>query len=281
MTAGDPDRLVLRGPSGHGEEAAVVDQLGAWLRGRLIVHADSPGGELQLRWARDDGGLSLEAHLVADEPLPEPSPIGRAFLIVEDDEVAARSMARVLGRYGPTRTAGSVAAATALLARPGVWLGILADVGLPDGDGLEVVAQVRARDSAVPILVLTGAVDPARANRAQELDAEFAFKPLSAANLDRFSRRALARRRTTDRAVASVVARRAEDWGLTPRQVEVLAVAIGPGGGARARVAEAFGVSRNTAKVHLAAILKKAGGGKLSDLVQGILREAWLENPHR
>ncbi len=280
MRVADPDRLVRGGPEGPADDGVALGELGAWLRERLLAYRDAPGGELHLRWSRDAGRLSFEAQLLADEPL-EPSLGGRQFLLVEDDALGARAMARILQRYGPVRTADSVAAATALLGSPGTWLGILADVGLPDGDGLEVVAQVRACDSAVPILVLTGAVDPARANRAQELDAEFAFKPLSALNLSRFAQRALARQRITDRAVVSVIARRAEEWGLTPRQVEVLALASARGGSTRARIAAALGVSGNTAKAHLTAILRKAGGGKLSDLVQGILCEAWLEDPQR
>ncbi|MEZ4337858.1 MAG: response regulator [Sandaracinaceae bacterium] len=241
---------------------------------REIAAQGGQRGEVRLRWRSDGGAIVVETRL--DSKRPPAGTQRPEFLLVEDDELSARAMARLIRRHGDVRIAGSLAEAREMLGDPANWAGMLVDVTLPDGNGLDFVEEVRARDARVPILVLTGGFDPRRTNRAQTLDAEFAFKPLDVDNLVPFAERACAAFRVDDRAVAAVIARRARESGLTPREMDVLGLVIASEGSPRMNTAEALGVSANTAKVHIGSILRKTGSQKLADLVQSILREAWM-----
>lgn len=78
-------------------------------------------------------------------------------LLVEDDPAISEPLARALGREGyEVRAHGT--GRGALNEIEGVDLVIL-DLGLPDMDGLDVAREIRAQESAVPILILTARTD--------------------------------------------------------------------------------------------------------------------------
>jgi two-component system KDP operon response regulator KdpE len=125
-------------------------------------------------------------------------------LVVEDDAGIRSLMQSSLGVEGfDVQTAVSVSEARALLrhSRPDV---LLLDLGLPDGEGVELVRELRQRDS-LPILVVS-----ARHQEAQKielLDAgadDYLTKPFSVAELLARIRVAL-RHRGTSLAPASTV----------------------------------------------------------------------------
>ena len=77
------------------------------------------------------------------------------LLIVEDDRTIAENLYDYLEARGhQCDYAGSIAAASALLARSAVDAVVL-DRNLPDGDGLALARRLRAEGCATPILVLT------------------------------------------------------------------------------------------------------------------------------
>jgi DNA-binding response OmpR family regulator len=83
------------------------------------------------------------------------------LLIVEDEERVASFLQKGLRAHGySTAWVRSGQAALQRLMLPGISLVIL-DLGLPDQDGLEVLAGMRERGSTVPVLVLSarGRVD--------------------------------------------------------------------------------------------------------------------------
>ncbi|MES1165846.1 MAG: response regulator [Verrucomicrobiota bacterium] len=98
-------------------------------------------------------------------------------LVVEDEENLAQNLAEALTAVGhDVVVTHSAAEALALTRR--VRAAVL-DVRLPDGTGLEVARQLRARDPAVQILFISGyaeALEPHR--RAGVTDAEALEKPL-------------------------------------------------------------------------------------------------------
>jgi CheY-like chemotaxis protein len=78
-------------------------------------------------------------------------------LVVEDDRELRELVRRYLQRAGhAVHTTGSGAEALGLLAAGGVDLVVL-DLGLPDVDGLEVLAATREQPE-IPVVVLTAAV---------------------------------------------------------------------------------------------------------------------------
>ena len=79
---------------------------------------------------------------------------GPRILIVEDEEPIRTGLADRLGREGyRVSTAETVAEAFARLADP--FDLVVLDRRLPDGEGLEVLAHLRASGSAMPVIVLS------------------------------------------------------------------------------------------------------------------------------
>ncbi|MTV41542.1 response regulator transcription factor [Duganella radicis] len=119
-------------------------------------------------------------------------------LVVEDDAVLADGLSRVLGSHGmAVDVVGNGAQADQLLQRAGVAEVVVLDIGLPGMDGFEVVRRLRARGSAVPVLLLTArdAVEDRVRGLEQGAD-DYLVKPFATAEL--VARvKALARRHTT------------------------------------------------------------------------------------
>ena len=77
------------------------------------------------------------------------------ILVVEDDDLIARGIAAGLRAHGLTvDTVASATQAELALANAECDAMVL-DRGLPDGDGLSLLARLRARGSTLPVLLLT------------------------------------------------------------------------------------------------------------------------------
>ncbi|HRE88509.1 MAG TPA: response regulator transcription factor [Myxococcota bacterium] len=78
----------------------------------------------------------------------------KRILLIEDDLTLALSLRLALTAYGhQVEVAHSLAAAREKLAtRPDI---LLLDLGLPDGDGLDLVIELRKKDDITPIIALT------------------------------------------------------------------------------------------------------------------------------
>lgn len=77
------------------------------------------------------------------------------ILVVEDDDLIARGIVAGLRAYGFTAdTVPSIARAELALAHAACDALVL-DRGLPDGDGLSLLARLRERGDALPVLLLT------------------------------------------------------------------------------------------------------------------------------
>ena len=106
------------------------------------------------------------------------------LLVVEDDPLIARSLDQGLSPLGNTVDIfTSLGEARAALAQASFDMVIL-DLGLPDGNGLSLLAEVRGRGDATPVLILT-ASDGVE-DRVQGLDLgadDYLSKPFSLAEL--------------------------------------------------------------------------------------------------
>ncbi len=105
-------------------------------------------------------------------------------LIVEDDAAVCRIVRDQLESRGVgTVSAGTVAASREALARED-FEAIILDLSLPDGSGLEVLAELRASGSSAHVIVLTGAGSEADRVHALESGADdYVVKPFFAREL--------------------------------------------------------------------------------------------------
>ncbi|HET9490278.1 MAG TPA: response regulator [Methylomirabilota bacterium] len=89
--------------------------------------------------------------MTADNPATAP-----AVLVVDDEADLLGTYERILHRIGyAVITAGTRAAGLAALEAASVGL-VVADVRLPDGDGLDLVRAARDSRLSVPAIVVTG-----------------------------------------------------------------------------------------------------------------------------
>ncbi|WP_445366858.1 response regulator [Methylomonas sp. BW4-1] len=77
------------------------------------------------------------------------------ILLVEDDAALGDGLSRTLSDWGFDTTLAKTGsyAGSALMTQP--YDLVILDLGLPDIDGREVLRQLRARKSAIPVLILT------------------------------------------------------------------------------------------------------------------------------
>lgn len=81
------------------------------------------------------------------------------LLIVEDDELIATSLTRALRAAGHrVAVAGTVAEAEAAVDEADL---VLCDLGLPDGDGLDLIARIADRRPGLPVIALTARAEEA------------------------------------------------------------------------------------------------------------------------
>jgi DNA-binding response OmpR family regulator len=81
--------------------------------------------------------------------------VDQAILIVEDDSNLATSLAKGLKESGYIcRVAGSICDAQAALAEHPPSL-VLLDMGLPDGDGIDLLQSIRADYREMPVIITT------------------------------------------------------------------------------------------------------------------------------
>ncbi|MEZ4286596.1 MAG: response regulator transcription factor [Polyangiales bacterium] len=194
------------------------------------------------------------------------------FLIVEDEPTLARTLARTFGRHTEVEVVHDMAAARAKLHERSDWTGVVLDLVLPDGYGLDLLADIRKEQGALPVLVLTGELNRDVVNRVQTLRGEYVCKPASADNLNPFIQRALAQERVDDEAIGQRIEHLARQLKLTRRETELLTLSVD--GLSRRELAESLGVAENTVKAQIRSLLKKSGARSLATLAQKVIKGA-------
>ncbi len=104
-----------------------------------------------------------------------------SVLVVEDSRVVQEVMRAVLAPHAKhVVAAGSVAESLEVLEESPQFTLLLSDVGLPDGSGFDVLAQVRERAPDARAILMTARWDAADAERAAAMGAlAYLAKPLS------------------------------------------------------------------------------------------------------
>ena len=192
---------------------------------------------------------------------------GCIVYIVDDDASMRDSLAMMLGLLG--YHAASFASAEALLAAyQDKWTGcVVADLKLPGKSGLELQAELRARGSRLPFVIITAHGDVSSARAAFQAEAvDFLEKPFDEAELRAAIEKGLEKelgrlkRRTAENDDASKLAK------LTRREREVLLL-VGQGLHAK-EIGRALAISPRTVEVHKASMMAKLGARNVAELVR-------------
>ena len=214
------------------------------------------------------------------------------LLLVEDDDRVAGALHDVLKRHGfSVQRAASVAQAIALL--DDSYQVVLLDLGLPDGDGFELCAAIRAvRD--VPIIMTTARADLRSRVHGLHLGADdYLVKPYAASELLARIHAVTRRARSLEQSQAAtavvdtlgvsidlgrrVVHRGATEIALTRKEFGILeALAQQPGIVVRRErlLSQVWGSSwdgdQHTLDVHIAAVRNKCGVAGIIETVRGV-----------
>jgi len=205
-------------------------------------------------------------------------------LVVEDDPVIAEPLVEGLRRNG--FDVDHVAYAAQVIDAAGEADVVLLDLGLPDGDGLEVLRELR-RTSDVPVIIATARGEETDRVVGLELGSDdYVVKPFSVRELAARIR-AISRRRRTEpvltggrvvvdrgRHIAMVDGAEVE---LTAKEFDLLAVLAEEPGRAVprqelfSRVWDPVWIgSGKTLDVHIATLRKKIGDAALIETVRGV-----------
>lgn len=183
--------------------------------------------------------------------------------IVDDDASVRDSLALMLGLSG-YRTALFADAEAFLAAWRPEWAGcVVADLRLPGRTGIELQAELGAKGSRLPFIIITahGDVPTARtafqANAVDFLEKPFDHAQLRAAIESAFSMEGRRLQRAAEAARLAV---------LTPRERDVLEEAAK---GLHAKeIAAKLGISPRTVEVHKTRIMEKLGVRNVAELVR-------------
>jgi RNA polymerase sigma factor (sigma-70 family) len=187
--------------------------------------------------------------------------------VVDDDPAVRDSLALMLGLLG-YRTASFESAEAFLSAYGEDWAGcVVADLKLPGKSGIELQAELRARGSRLPFVIVTAHGDVPSARSAFRLDAvDFLEKPFNESELRRAIEKGLdreSRRLGSARASEDLDSRLAR---LTPREREVLEL-VGRGLHAK-EIAASLSISARTVEVHKSRLMDKLGARNVAELVR-------------
>jgi DNA-binding NarL/FixJ family response regulator len=173
---------------------------------------------------------------------------------------------------------------------------VLLDLGLPDRDGFDVLAEIRERHPTIPVVVLSAHHDRANVVRALDLGA-LGFIPKTAQRkvlasaiglvlsggiyippevLGRQEPPVPAEPRTAQRA-ANKSATSPRDLGLTDRQIEVLALMMQ--GKSNKAIGRVLDLAEPTVRNHVTAVLKALSVTNRTEAVVAVVELGWDLRP--
>lgn len=187
--------------------------------------------------------------------------------VVEDDDAMRESLVAVLEDAGyevrvyPNAEGFLVVGAAT---RTGC---VVSDVRMPGMDGLTLLRRLRAKRSALPLVLITGHGDVSLAVTAMKAGAvDFLEKPFEPENLLAAVEAALRAQASEIGEMEAVQAARRQLERLTPRELEVFECLVA--GKSNKEAAATLGLSPRTVEFHRAHIMEKTGAEGLPGLVR-------------
>jgi two-component system response regulator FixJ len=189
--------------------------------------------------------------------------------LIEDDEAVLRSLSMLLeGRGIPVRA--YLSAQSFLAAEGELPQCVVSDIRMPGMSGMELQQELRKRDAAVPIILITGHGDIAMAVQAIKQGAfDFIEKPFDDERLISSILQAIesGQRLRIERGERAVVEARVAE--LSPRQIEVMHLVAD--GFSNKEIAYKLDISPRTVENYRAWVMEKMGASNLADLVRKVI----------
>lgn len=189
-----------------------------------------------------------------------------------DDDAAVRDSLRFM-LESADRSVRDYDSAQALLAKlgeiePGC---IITDVRMPGMNGLELIAKLKEKGAAHPVIVLTGHADVALAVEAMKAGVvDFLEKPFNEGALLKAVELALERSKDQTHRSAEQAEIEMRIARLTPRELDVFEAIVA--GESNKSAAIKLGISPRTIEIYRANVMEKMQAGTLSDLVRMALQ---------
>src|SRR4051794_13487768 len=191
----------------------------------------------------------------------------RSIHIVDDDEAVRDSLAALVESAG--LSAKAYASAIELLTSPGGLAAdcLVADIRMPEMDGLELQQELKRRGMTMPLILITGHADVGLAVQAMKAGAsDFLEKPCEGERLLASIMEALKQgsRKPGANAEPNLAAERLA--ALTGREREIVDRLVA--GLSNKEIARELGISYRTVEVHRARIMDKTQARSFSQLVR-------------
>lgn len=194
------------------------------------------------------------------------------FLLVVKDDGLAHALSEPIQRYSVVRRAKCFRDAVPMLAPRTRWSGVVVDLDGFDAEPVFAIRCLREASPLVPVLALASRADAALVNGLHAHRGELVLKPVADANVVSFVQRALVSGWLPDERVAAWVAQLARVRGLTPREVQLVAYALG--NESRQKVIRRLGITENTLKTQVRSLLRKCNARSMDGLAKSVLRDA-------
>lgn len=194
-------------------------------------------------------------------------PDGHTIFVVDDDEAVRDSLKILLAAAGYS-TELYPSARAFLEKNGGMRSGcLLADIRMPDMDGLELQEELLRRRTGLPVIVMTGHGDVPLAVRAMKAGAvDFLEKPFNRAQLLASIGKALQRSDSNSVSATEAEAAKTRIAELTGRERDVFDLLVA--GHQSKAIANKLSISPRTVQVHRGRVMHKLNVQSLQDLVR-------------
>jgi two-component system response regulator FixJ len=197
-------------------------------------------------------------------------PSDEIVFVVDDDADVRDSVCALLESAGFASEPYGSAVAFLAAYQPSRHGCVIADIRMPDMDGMALQAELGKRGAALPVIVVTGHADVPLAVQAMKAGAvDFIEKPFDDEVLISSVRRALAQAVSTREQASAAQRAEALIATLSARERQVLELLVV--GRSNKVIAYELDISPRTVEIHRAHVMEKMEARSLSDLVRSAL----------